>query len=103
MAVGYLVVAILAAAVVVFAFQNGMPVAMRFLTWTLPATSIAALVLAAIAAGIVVAGVPLWIQRWRLRARVRTLEVQVRQLETSLTERDRALLGRPASPGRSER
>jgi phosphoglycerate-specific signal transduction histidine kinase len=80
-----------------------MPVAMRFLTWTLPATSIAALVLAALAAGIVVAGVPLWVQRWRLRARVRTLEVQVRQLETSLTERDRALLGRPASPGRSER
>jgi uncharacterized integral membrane protein len=102
-AVGYLVVAILAAAVVVFAFQNGTPVAVRFLTWILPVTSIAALVLAALAAGIVLAGVPLWIQRWRLRARVRTLEVQVRQLETSLTERDRALLGRPASPERSER
>jgi hypothetical protein len=41
-------------------------------------------------------GVPLWIQRWRLRSRVRVLEVQVRQLETSLGERDRALLRPPS-------
>jgi uncharacterized integral membrane protein len=99
MALGYFMVAILTAAVVVFAFQNEMSVAVRFLSWTLPATSLAGLVLAALTVGIVVAGVPLWIQRWRLRARVRTLEVQVRQLETSLAERDRALLGRPPSPG----
>jgi uncharacterized integral membrane protein len=98
MAFGYLVVAIVAAAVVVFAFQNGTPVSIRFLTWAVPAISVAALTLAALAAGVIVTGVPLWIQRWRLRHRVRSLEAQVRQLETSLGERDRALL-RPPSPG----
>ena len=92
MALGYLIAALLAAAVVVFAFQNGVPVVVRFLAWTLPATSIAALILVALATGLVVASVPLWIQRWRLRARVRTLEVQVRQLEAALAERGRALL-----------
>jgi len=99
MAFGYLVVAIVAAAVVVFTFQNGTPVSVRFLTWTLPSVSVAGLTLVALAAGIIAAGVPLWIGRWRLRARVRALEQQVRQLETSLAERDRALLKRPPSPG----
>jgi uncharacterized integral membrane protein len=99
MAFGYFVVAIVAAAVVVFAFQNGTPVSVRFFTWTLPSVSVAGLTLVALAAGIIAAGVPLWIGRWRLRARVRALEQQVRQLETSLAERDRALLKRPPSPG----
>jgi len=99
MAFGYLVVAIVAAAVVVFAFQNGTPVSVRFLTWTVPSVSVAGLTMAALASGIVVTGIPLWIQRWRLQARVRTLQSQVQQLEASLAERDRALLARPPSPG----
>jgi uncharacterized integral membrane protein len=99
--VAYLVVAILASAIVVFAAQNGTPVAVRFLGWTLPATSLAALVLVALAGGLVVEGIPLWIQRWRLGAQVRVLKVQVRQLETALAERDRALLAqRPSSDPR---
>jgi uncharacterized integral membrane protein len=98
MAFGYVIVAIVAAAVVVFAFQNGTQVSLRFFTWTLPAVSVAGLTLVALAAGALVTGLPLWIQRWRLRKRVRALEQQVRQLETSLGDRDRALL-RPPSPG----
>jgi hypothetical protein len=99
MAFGYLIVAVVAAAVVVFAFQNGTPVSVTFLVWTLPAVSVASLTLIALAAGVVATGVPLWIQRWRLRTRVRSLGAQVRQLETSLADRDRALLTRPPSPG----
>lgn len=99
MAFGYLVAAILAGAVVVFAFQNGAPVTVRFFSWTLPATSIAALVLLALAVGLVVAGIPLWFQRWRLRARLRRLDVKVRQLEAALAERDRALLALRSSSG----
>lgn len=99
MVVGYLVAALVAAVVVVFAFQNGTPVSIRFLAWTVPAVSVAGLTLVALAAGTVATGVPLWIQRWRLRARLRHLETQVRQLETSLAERDRALLSRPPSSG----
>ncbi len=92
MALGYVVVAILAAAIVIFAFQNGMPVAVRFLAWTLPAAPVAALILISVVIGLIVAAIPLWVQRWRLRARVRTLETQIRQLETALADRDRALL-----------
>lgn len=99
MAFGYIVVAIVAATVVVFSFQNGTPVPVTFLAWTLPSVSVAGLTLVALASGVVATGVPLWIQRWRLRARVRALDAQVRQLETSLAERDRALLARPPSPG----
>jgi uncharacterized integral membrane protein len=99
MAWGYLLVAILGGAIVLFALQNGAPVPVRFLRWTTPPTSLAALILLALAAGLVVAGVPLWLQRWRLRARVRTLEAQVRQLETALADRDRALLAARTPPG----
>jgi hypothetical protein len=99
MALGYLVVAIVAAAVVVFAFQNPSAVSITFLAWTLPTVSVAGVTLIALAAGVLATGVPLWIQRWRLRARVGALEAQVRQLETALADRDRALLRRPPSPG----
>ena len=98
-AFGYVVVAAVAAAVVVFAFQNGAQVSVRFLNWTLPGVSVAGLTLIALAAGVVPTGVPLWIQRWQLRGRVRALEAEVRQLQTALADRDRALLTRPAAPG----
>ncbi|MBM4441624.1 MAG: DUF1049 domain-containing protein [Candidatus Rokubacteria bacterium] len=95
MALGYAAVAIVAAAVVVFAFQNGTPVAVRFLAWSLPSISLAGVTLFALAAGVLITGVPLWIQRWRLRARLRATEARVRGLETALGERDRLLLARP--------
>jgi uncharacterized integral membrane protein len=103
MTFSYLVVALVAVAITVFAFQNGTPISVRFLVWTLPTASVAAVTMIALGAGIVVAGLPLWIQRWRLRSRVRGLETQVRQLETSLADRERALLSArsPRSSGAS--
>lgn len=98
MKLGYLVVALIAVAVAVFALQNGTPVSMRFAVWTLTNVSLAVLVLASLVAGLVIAGVPLWIQRWNLRRRAHTLEVRVRQLETSLADRDRALLAQRPAP-----
>jgi putative membrane protein len=95
---GYVVVAIISAAIVVFAFQNGAPVSVRFLAWTVPEVSTAAVILFALVSGLIIAAIPLWIQRWRLRARVRALEQQVRQLETAVAERDKALLApRPSA------
>jgi uncharacterized integral membrane protein len=98
MALGYFVVAVVAAAVAVFALQNGTPVSVKFIVWTLHDVSLAGLVLGALGAGLIVVGLPLWLQRWRLRSRVRTLETQVRQLETSLADRERALLAQRATP-----
>jgi len=92
MTFGYIVVALLTAAVVVFAFQNGTPLSVRFLTWTVPEVSAAAVMLIALVTGLLIAAIPLWVQRWRLRVRVRGLESQVRQLETALEERSRAVL-----------
>jgi uncharacterized integral membrane protein len=100
MALGYLLVAIVAAAVAVFALQNSAPTSVRFLVWTTEDIPVSALVLASLAAGLVVAGVPLWIQRWRLRSRTRTLEARVRMLEGAVDERQRATLSQPPPPPR---
>ena len=80
MAIGYVIVALIAAAVAVFALQNSEPTSVRFLMWSL-LVPVGALVLLCLAAGLVVAGVPLLIQRWRLRVRVRALEARVIALE----------------------
>lgn len=81
MAFGYLIVAIVAASVAVFALQNSEPTRVRFLFWVIDGVPVAALVLLSLAAGLVVAGVPLWLGRWRERARARALEARVGALE----------------------
>ena len=68
MAIGYLIAAVLAAAVAVFALQNGAPTPVRFLAWNLEGIPLAGLILGALAAGLVIAGIPLGIQRWTARA-----------------------------------
>jgi uncharacterized integral membrane protein len=98
MTFGYLVVALLTAAIVVFAFQNGTPLSVRFLAWTVPEVSAAAVILIALVTGLLIAAIPLWLQRWRLRVRVRGLESQVRQLESTLEGRNKAVTApRPMS------
>lgn len=76
MRLGYVVVALVGAAVAVFALQNAEPLSVRFLAWSLDGVPAAALVLVSLAAGAVLVGVPLTIQRWRLRARIRALEAR---------------------------
>jgi uncharacterized integral membrane protein len=81
MAIVYFVVALLAAIVAVFALQNGTPATVRFLVWNLEGVPLAGLILGAFAAGLVIAGVPLAIQRWRARSHARRLGAHVRNLE----------------------
>ena len=81
MAFGYLIVAIVAASVAVFALQNSAPTQIRFLVWTLDGVPVAALVLLSLWAGLIIAGVPLWLGRWRVRARARALEARLAALE----------------------
>ena len=97
MAFGYLLVALLAASVAIFALQNTDPISVRFLFWSTQALPAAGVTLAALAVGLIVAGVPLAIARRRWRSRTRTLESRVTTLESALADRDRALLAsRPA-------
>lgn len=66
--------AILGAAAAQFALQNGSPITLRFLVWAAHDVPLAGVVLLALAAGALVAGLPLSISRWRLRARLRRIE-----------------------------
>jgi len=77
MGLKYVFVAVLASALTVFAVQNHTAVTIRVLVWQLAGMSLAAVILLSAAAGIVLVGVPLWIDRWRLRARLRALEAKV--------------------------
>jgi uncharacterized integral membrane protein len=70
----YLIVAVLAVAVAVFAMQNTTPVAVKFLAWEIPDVPVAGVVLGSLAAGLVIAGLPLWFRLWRARRRARLLE-----------------------------
>jgi uncharacterized integral membrane protein len=72
--VTYLLVAMLAVAVAVFTMQNTEPVTVTLLVWRFASIPLASVVLVALGTGIVLVGVPLWLQRWRLRSKLRALE-----------------------------
>ena len=98
MALGYVIVALLATAVAVFALQNSAQTSVRFLVWTLDGLPVAAVALASLAIGLVVAGVPLWLRSWRWRSQARSAEARAAMLDKALAERDQALLRRPPPP-----
>ncbi len=72
----YLIVTIVAVLMAVFTIQNTEPVTVTLLVWRITPVPLAAVVLVSLAAGTVLVGVPLWIQRWRLRSRLRSLEAR---------------------------
>jgi uncharacterized integral membrane protein len=96
-AAAYLLMAVLGAVVAVFALQNGAPATVRFFFWSLQGVPLAGLILGAFVAGLLVAGVPLAIQRWRARARARRLELRVRNLEGTPVPESQKLQDRPLS------
>ncbi|TMQ28372.1 MAG: LapA family protein [Candidatus Rokuibacteriota bacterium] len=83
MAIAYLLVALLAAAVAVFALQNGTPTTVHVFVWNLEGVPLAGLILGSFAAGLAIAGVPLGIQRWRARAQARRFEARAKELEAT--------------------
>ena len=97
MGFAYIVVAILSAAIAVFALQNNQPMSLRFLAWSIENVPLAGAVLLSLAAGILLAAAPLSIARLRWRRRARALETRVEMLESALSTRDAAVLSpRPA-------
>ena len=93
MMLSYGLIAIVAAAVAVFALQNAAPTPLRFLAWSVDTVPVAGLVLASLAVGIAVTGIPFGLERWRLRAKIRALETRLGAIE-----RERATPLRPAEP-----
>jgi len=98
MALGYVIVALLATAVAVFALQNSAQTSVRFLVWTLDGLPVAAVALASLGIGLIVAGVPLWFRSWRWRSQARSAEARAAMLDKALAERDQALLRHPPPP-----
>ena len=97
---GYLVVAVLAISVTLFALQNTDHTAVRFAFWRLEGVPIAGLVLGCLGAGLLISGLPLWIKLSVSRRRAHSLETRVKMLEGVVEERDRQLLRMPPSPER---
>lgn len=91
----YFVVALIASAITIFALQNTTPTSIRFLVWSLPPTPLATVILSSVVAGIVLVGFPLWVTRWRLRARARALEARLASAEAPTAEHE----PRPGQPG----
>ena len=94
MVLKYALVAVLAVAVTIFALQNTAPTSVRFLVWTLDAVPLAAIVLLALAVGLVLGGTLLLFTRVRYGFRVRTLEARVAELQA----RDGGTPRRPSPP-----
>lgn len=89
MAFRYLIVALVASAITVFALQNTASTSVRFLFWSLE-LPLASVILGSVAAGIVLVGLPLWIGRWRLSSRARTLERRLAAADAERAEAGRA-------------
>jgi uncharacterized integral membrane protein len=68
----YLLVAVVAVAVAVFAMQNPAPVSVRFIVWRVEQAPLSAVVFIALAAGMAMVGLPLGFRLWRTRGRLRT-------------------------------
>jgi uncharacterized integral membrane protein len=69
---GYIIVAVVAVAVAVFAMQNTTHVVVKFLIWELADVPVAAVVLVSFGVGILAVGIPASFKLWRLRRRLRT-------------------------------
>ena len=83
MKLGYLVVAALAVVITIFALQNTAQTTVRFAIWRLDAVPIAGLVLGSLGAGLLIAGVPLFIKLGIWRSRARSLQSRRGTLDDS--------------------
>ena len=95
MGLGYALVAAVAVVVTVFALQNTDPATVRFLLWRVDTIPLAILVLAALGAGLLIAGLPLMIRLGVWRSRARSHETRAGMLQSAVEERDRQLLRMP--------
>jgi uncharacterized integral membrane protein len=75
-AIVYLLVALIGAAIAMFAIQNIDPVPIRFLVWKRE-SPLSLVVLLSILIGIVVASLIGLVRHWKLRAKIRQLEQQL--------------------------
>jgi uncharacterized integral membrane protein len=76
----YLLMALVGATVTLFAAQNIDPVVIRFIVWRIEGMPLALVILLSLLIGVVFASLSGAVRVWKLRSRVRQLEIQVAQL-----------------------
>jgi len=91
-ALAYVLMAVIGAAVAIFALQNLDPVVIRFVAWRIEGAPLALVVLLALITGVVLTALVGLVQQWKLRSRVRHLERSLAQAEAQA----------PLAPGRLE-
>lgn len=84
----YVLIALVAVAIAIFALQNADQVTVRFLAWQVERAPLAAVLLVAGAVGAILVSLVAFVQRWKLRSRVRQLEARLRDLEAGKPESD---------------
>lgn len=77
----YVLVAVIAIAVAVFALQNADRVTVSFLAWKIEGAPLAAVILVSGAVGALLVSLVGFIQRWKLRSQIRQLEARLKALE----------------------
>jgi uncharacterized integral membrane protein len=75
----YVIMAVIGAGVAVFALQNLDPVVIRFLGWRAQNAPLAVVILISLLAGLAFASLIGLMQRFKLRRRIRHLELQLRR------------------------
>lgn len=79
----YLLMALVGAAIAIFALENSQPVTIQFLVWKAEAVSLSLVILVSLVTGIVFASLSGLVKVVKLRFRIRQLENQVGQLTGS--------------------
>ena len=86
MTVVHLLVALIGAAIALFAIQNINPVVIRFLGWQIE-SALSLVILLSVVIGIVVASLIGLVRHWKLRSRIRQLESRLAQPEATEQQR----------------
>lgn len=79
----YVLIAVVAVAIAIFALQNADHVTIRFLIWRIENAPLAAVILVSGAVGAILVSLVGLGQRWTLRSKIRQLEARVQSIEAS--------------------
>jgi len=85
MTLAYLLMALVGAACAVFALQNMDPVVIRFIGWRVEGMPLALVILLSVLGGLIFASCVGLLRHWKLRSRIRQLEVQLAAQERAGT------------------
>jgi len=83
MPIVYVLIAGVAVAIAVFALQNADQVTIRFLIWKIDRAPLAAVILSSGSVGAILVSLIGFVQRWKLRSRIRELETGHRSIDTT--------------------